>query len=412
MINNSIVNFLESLGIGSDIDALESYVAKAQDAHSLGKSIISDAEYDALVRVLRELKPNSSVLNRNWEIYDFELDQYDVLLHIYPMRSIQTIADMKELKKFKVLLAGIGSVEVLASQKLNGHAVRIVYNNGALVRATTRGRRKKGRDITRHLSHIVPTYIEDWVDLGMVEVRGEVLVSHDNFELVKHYLKTPLSAVTSMLRESVSDEELQLLSCVCYKILHEDIDTFETLSDEMNELMDKGFEVPYRVRVDNVNSNNLERVVTALLKRFEEKEEEESIYATDGIVVAINDNYIFRSLGVDERLLEYCKKNDIEFLNQNLGNFALKMGKWESNIYSSEIEEIIWVPGKQYIVPKAKIRPVAASSGAVISTVPLYNVGVMERYMLIPGSEIYFRFGGEQGVTLTDSNGMSIRYRG
>ena len=50
-----------------------------------------------------------------------------------------------------------------------------------------------------------------------------------------------------------------------------------------------------------------------------------------------------------------------------------------------------------------------ASTGATITTVPLYNVGVMERYGYTVGEEVFFKFGGETGVTLCDANGESVR---
>ena len=71
---------LEKLGFGSDIDALESYVEKLQDAAGLGNPLVDDSTYDAHYKLLKELKPSSIVLNRNWEVDDNELNQYDEIL--------------------------------------------------------------------------------------------------------------------------------------------------------------------------------------------------------------------------------------------------------------------------------------------------------------------------------------------
>lgn len=311
---------------------------------------------------------------------------------------------MKDLAFFKKRLeeyedmTGVNSIELMASIKENGHAIRLVYQRGQLIRATTRGRKKKGRDITRHMSYVVPTYVSQWEDIDILEVRGEALVSLSSFEVVKNYLKTPLSAVTSILRDSAEEHEFDLLSCICYKIICKD-ELYETLEDELLELEECGFEVPLRVKVNGANSRNIEKIANKLLDHFASKiDAEDYDYYTDGIVLTVNDNSTFAGFGTEG--------------NYNLGNLALKMGQWESSIYLSVIEDILWVPGKKYITPKAVIRPVATSSGAVVTTVPLYNVGVMERYGLVPGSEIYFKFGGETGVTLTDSFGMSIRQKG
>lgn len=78
----------------------------------------------------------------------------------------------------------------------------------------------------------------------------------------------------------------------------------------------------------------------------------------------------------------------------------------------SVIEKIQFIPGKSYITPKAIIKPVVTGNGAEVTNVPLYNIGVMERYHLIPGETVYFRFGGEQGVTLCDVYGRSVSING
>ena len=85
------------------------------------------------------------------------------------------------------------------------------------------------------------------------------------------------------------------------------------------------------------------------------------------------------------------------------------MGRvWESNIYKSTILNVVFVHGKTYITPKAIIEPVITVTGATVDVVPLYNIGVMDRLGLVPNAEIYFKFGGETGVTLVQPDGSSV----
>lgn len=401
MVNKDVMAELEKLGFGADVDALENYIARLQDAAAMGKPEVSDAMYDHLVRLLRQLKPDSEVLRRNWEIEDNDYGEYDKLLEKYGMRSITTITSMDDLYKFRNLLKEIGNpVDLMGSIKLNGHAVRAVFHRGKLVSGSTRGRYKKGRDITRHLKIVLPNYIEAWKDIELVEVRGEMLVKIEIFEkYLKQSLKTPLSSVTSLIRDSATDNEIKLLDMVCYKVLMSDDSNIKlpTLWDEFEHLKEVGFKVPPKAKVQGVGPNNLDRAVELLLRYFEglmDKGEVE--YATDGVVVSINDNDLFYSLGLNG--------------NSWNANFALKMGRyWESNVYSSIIKEVIFVPGKMYLTPKAIIEPVTVPGGQTISTVPLYNVGVMERYGYVPGAIVYFRFGGEQGVMCCDMYGNSVQ---
>ena len=382
---------LNRLGFGSDVDALESYIAQIQDAYVLGEVKLTDAQYDMLIDLLKELKPESYIFKRNWEVDDYDYGDYDKFLKEYGMKSILTVQTLEDLSKFLTAL-GDDSVDLLASIKLNGHAIRAVYYNGKLVTGSTRGRHKKGRDITRHLKAVLPDYISYWKDDGIVELRGEAVVPLREFSKVKHILKTPLSAVTSFLRESVSDKELEHLDFVFYKIFMENY-IFEKLSDEMDFLDYCGFKTPYRIIEKRVNKGNLYETINNILKNFETNKSDFEYYI-DGIVVCVNENKKFNSMGSEG--------------NYNLGNFALKMGSWASNIYKSVIKSISFAPGKMYLVPKAIIEPVITSSGMEVTNVPLYNVGVMEKYKLIPGAEIYFKFGGETGVTLVAPDGSSI----
>ena len=119
-------------------------------------------------------------------------------------------------------------------------------------------------------------------------------------------------------------------------------------------------------------------------------------YSCDGIVMAIDNNDDFYSTGKTG--------------NAWNGNFALKTGRyWQQNVYSAIIQDVKFIPGKSFIVPKAIVDPVTTANGSKVTNVPLYNVGVMQRYHYIPGETIFFRYGGEQGVTLTDCYGNSIR---
>lgn len=398
MVNQGLMEQLERLGFGADVYALESYVATLQDAAGMGAPLVTDAQYDMHYRLLSELKPDSAVLTRNWESDDNELGEIDELLLKFKMMSIKTIQNMSELNKFKEAVSGM-NVNLFASIKLNGHAVRAVYQNGHLVGGSTRGRTKKGRDITRHLKATLPNYVEAWKDVRVLEVRGEMLVSLENFtEHLKHKLKTPLSAVTSLIRDSVTEEELKYLNCVCYKIIPcEDSEIqFETLQEQFEHLVENGFEVPTYKGYYGVESENVLKTAEEILEDFSLiKDRNELPYYTDGIVVAVDNIEVFNSLGTNG--------------NTYVGNFALKMGRhWKSDVYQSIIHGVEFIHGKRYITPKARIEPVATASGAEVSTVPLYNVGVMDKYKLIPGATIYFKHGGETGVTLCDEMGVMI----
>ncbi len=395
MINASTLDELNRMGFGADIDSLESYVESLQNAAAIGKPIVTDTVYDQHINLLRKLRPESGVANRNWELDEEELDDNDKLLKNHPMISIRTIQDMEDLNKFKSIIAN-QKMELTASIKLNGHAVRAVYRRGRLVAGSTRGRYKKGRDITRHLKQILPNNIDKWKHIELVEIRGEVLVSLDNFEQLKHILKTPLSSVTSLIRDSATDSDIKMLDCICYRVLSSQDLGLRRNWDELSYIAECGFKIPDRLFIEGVNYYNIESKLEDCIHYFEELYYSEKLgYATDGIVVSVDNYDLFYSLGTDG--------------NTRVGNFALKMGRvWESNVYSSTIIDIEFVYGKSYITPKAIIEPVITVTGVEVSTVPLYNISVMEKLGLIPGEVVYFKFGGETGVTCCTAAGEPI----
>ena len=403
MINKDTLTMLNELGFGADVDAFESYVETLRDAYAMGNPIVEDSQYDLYHKLLSDLKPESKVLSHNWEMEETPMDKYDKILEQYGMCSIQTLdgINKQSLSNFiNVIRQAGGKVDVFASMKKNGHAIRAVYAYGELHSGTTRGRYNKGRDITRHLKRLLPERIDGFKSMPLVEIRGEMLVKKETFEnrLKQYGLKTPLSSVTSLIRESATDAEIDMLDVVCYKVIPSEMRFRpKTLEQEFNILRMCEMKRPHHVVVKDVTENNLIETIDAILEYFEELMDAGEIeYDCDGIVVAVNDCELFYSAGKDG--------------NHYKGNFAVKEGKyWQSSIYSSVIEEVVWERGKKYLTPKAIVTPVICRNGAQVVNVPLYNVGVMERYQLYTGQEIHFKFGGEKGVTLCDAYGRSVR---
>lgn len=392
------ITFMSMAGYDNDVDKLETQVKLYQESASLGEPIVTDAVYDLHVSVLKVLKPSSELLKGNWETYEEELDEDgdDVLLKKVGMSSIRTVTGLSELWELRDRI-GDNSVSVLASLKLNGHAARAVYRYGRFVKGTSRGRAEhsRGKDFTFHFQQILPQYIEQLKDVSIAEVRLEVLCSYDNFEKIRHYVKTPLSAVTSLTKPSATVQEAELLDGCAYRIISNELE-FSSLEEEYEALIDMGFKVPeYRV-VDGIDYYNFEQKVSGIVDFFDKFIDDNGYWCdTDGIVVCVNS-------AADYEILGTSGKNDV-------AKFALKMGKhWELNTYSSKILEIIVTPNKKHMVPKARIEPVVTRNMSTVEFVPLHNVGVMEKYGLVPGSEIYFRYGGETGVSLTNELGELI----
>lgn len=393
MVTREHLEMLEQLGFGADIDGFEDYIRELNTAYDEGEQLVENNEWDALIELLRVVKPNSTLLKEN---YGKDVTEEVGLLDKYPMRSIRTIMDYSELGSFIDACQRCGdNVSLNCSLKLNGHGIRLYYEYGKFKYARTRGRTGKGRDITRNIRVAgIPEEVYQWENIEKVEVRCEALIRVDDYnEYFSDRYKHPLACVTHLVADSTPDDELKYLKFCAYKLLG--VDGLKALSDEMRMLEEVGFETPLFI-VGAVDTANVIPTIDYVLTKFTDLESKGACeYDTDGIVVAIDDRELFYSCPLDGK--------------SSTGNVAIKMGsRWATNFFESVIEEIVWTPNKEFYTPKALIEPVQMPNGAEVRVVPLYNVGVMEQYGLCSGSSIYFRFGGESGVTCCDKYGNSV----
>lgn len=384
------------------IDNLELLIQKANEYHNNGKELFPDATYDVCVDLLRELKPNSNILHSVWsedveENYD---EDWDTHLITHPMRSIRTVKGYQDkfftdfVKSLKEL--NVDNIELHASFKENGHGIRAVYSYGDLQKATSRGRSTTGRDITNQFSYFAPCHVEEWSDEPLIEVRGEVLLSFENFEKAKVFnpnIKSAFTGVASMIRASATEEETRLLNFVAYDIIGYEEGQFDTLADKYDFLTECGFEVPYYnlfecSLVDDDFEDSIREIMDYMASVLEGQIEGYTKYPyyTDGVVVSVNDLRMFELLGNEEKY--------------NNGNVAMKIGRWEQDVYNGVIDHIEWRPGKTKFTPVAVLegQGVMTGTGNRVRNVPLYAPLYLLLVDAYPGNTMYFKYGGEAGV--------------
>ena len=364
------------LGVGfSSVDGLERYVRGLQDAERIGEPEVSDSVYDNLVRVLRTVKPESKVLNRS------------LPERCYRGAGMTVIRDLSELSYLRHLFFERGiDTSLLSSAKVSGHSVTIRYLDGRY----ESGAFRCGIDITEVLRSLVPAYLPELGFFRLVTIGGVVTISRKNFDKVSRVYKTPLSAVTSFMQETSSAEERGFLSLVCDSIMSEG--SFQSLLDEYQTLSALGFLIPTFRVARGVSAYNFDKQVDEILKEFTGLT---LPFDTDGVVVRVNDNALFRELG--------------ENGNTYLGGFILKAGeRFGAKVYSGLIHKIEWDYGSDKLSPRAVISPVTVYDGNTINTVSLYSVGVMRDNSFTVGSKIYFLYDNETGAMLCDEDGKVV----
>lgn len=375
------------------IEALERYIQDCNEAmNGDGEPLVEDAIYDKLVQLLTQVRSDSPVLQELWSEDDEVVGSYNKLLEENPMVSILTVKSWSDDAITQFIQRMPETANYLASYKINGHGIRVVYNDGNLVEATTRGRSTNGRDITEHVKIILGDYNEALSEYGLVEIRGELALKLSNLDKAREFtpgLKSAFSAVSSLIKPSATKEEVELLDFLTYGVYIEDYD-FSSKEEVFSQLSEWGFETTEYISLEEISKDdlleNMKEVVSALESNYEEFG-----YFCDGVVFEVSDGDV-RSYLVGEG----------KYHNYNL---ALKVDSWSQDIYTGYIKEVTWKRGKFKLNPVAVVvedlnsnEGVLTVQGNRVKNIPLYNpknILILKAYI---GSPLSFKYGGEAGV--------------
>lgn len=151
---------------------------------------IEDHEYDRLYRELQDLEEKHPELatpdSPTMRVRGAPRSEFRKVVHETPMQSLDNALDLSEMEAFYArAMKSIGEDEAvcwLCEPKLDGLAVSLIYEDGILKTASTRGDGVTGEDVTQNIRTIrsLPLRLKDSPD-GSVEIRGEVCMSRDDF---------------------------------------------------------------------------------------------------------------------------------------------------------------------------------------------------------------------------------------
>ena len=150
--------------------------------YTLDAPEISDGQYDALLRELREIESEHPELltvdSPTQRVGGDPSPAFSEVQHARPMLSLGNAFDFDELEAWHKRVTGqLGgaSFEMVCELKIDGLAVSLIYENGVLLQGATRGNGTTGEDVTRNLRTIktIPIELREGVP-SHLEVRGEV----------------------------------------------------------------------------------------------------------------------------------------------------------------------------------------------------------------------------------------------
>ncbi|MDO5727551.1 MAG: NAD-dependent DNA ligase LigA, partial [Bowdeniella nasicola] len=180
-----------SSDIAEQIAALRAEITRAQGPYYEGSPIMADAQYDALMRQLRALEAAHPELVRpdspTRTIGTVSRRIFAEVRHPAPMLSLDDVFSLQEVGTwYRRMQTQLGDEVVVTSEiKIDGLAIDLLYDNGSLVRAATRGDGQVGEDVSANVATIadIPSTLPAPYP-ARVEIRGEVYFTHAAFTQV------------------------------------------------------------------------------------------------------------------------------------------------------------------------------------------------------------------------------------
>lgn len=361
---------------------------------------IPDAEYDRLMRELLELESQYPELvtadSPSLRVGGKPLEGFAQVTHEIPMLSLDNVFDEKELDAFhKRMQARIPSAHFNAfccEPKLDGLAVSLLYDNGVLVQAATRGDGAVGENITENVRTIsaIPLKLQGKGWPVRLEVRGEVFMPKAGFErLNQQALKkgektfvNPRNAAAGSLRQLDSKITAQRpLNFYAYSVGV--IEGAELASSHYQRFLQlKGWGLPMCPETRLVSSmDEVKEYYQSILTR-----RAQLAYEIDGVVIKVDDIELQQKLGFVARAPRWA--------------IAYKFPAQEEITLLNDVEFQVGRTGA--ITPVAKLEPVFVG-GVTVSNATLHNADEIERLGVKIGDSVIIRRAGDVGVTLVSS---------
>lgn len=257
---------------------------------------LDDFEYDALTRELRELEELYPQLANNdsptMRVGGTAQEKFSAVVHDIKMESLQDVFSTEEVVDFcRRVLNEYPDAEFVVEFKIDGLSVSLEYQNGILVRGSTRGDGTTGEDVTANIMAIssIPHRIENAPEF--LEVRGEVYMPRNAFAQLneeqesagKKTFKNPRNAAAGSLRQKdASITASRRLEIFVFNIQQVRGMSFSSHSETLDYLCEAGFAVSPSYDIFNSAEGVVEEI-----ERIGEARKNLG-FDTDGAVVKVN----------------------------------------------------------------------------------------------------------------------------
>ena len=361
--------------------------------HVEARPEVSDEEYDRLFRRLQELESEfpglSSLDSPTHRVGADPQDKLETVPHVAPMLSLDSTQDADEVRRFdervrKALGEGIDPAYIL-EPKLDGASIELVYEEGVLIRAVTRGNGREGERVTENIRTIPSVPLKLRTDRrpapALLALRGEVMMYISDFadfnadleaSGVEPYASPRNSAAGSVRQLDSRVTASRKLVLMVYDVIAAEGASFGTDTEGVQAIRDWGFLVPERIEtVTSIDE------VLSYHAAFD-ADRGDLDFEIDGVVIKLDDLSARRAMGATSHHPRWA--------------LAFKFAPRQELTLIEKIDVQVGRTG--VLTPVAFLRPVLVG-GVTVSRASLHNREEVSRKDLREGDTVRIQRAGD-----------------
>ena len=354
----------------------------------LSAPTISDREFDEMMKELQTLEeahPEYADPHSPTQRVGSDLSkEFEQVVHKYPMLSLGNTYSEEEVKDFYERIARDLNepFEIVAELKYDGTSISLIYENGRLLRAVTRGDGTRGDDVTANVKTIrsIPLKLMGDGYPSIFEIRGEILLPWAEFDRLNKereeqeepLFANPRNAASGTLKQqNPTVVAARKLDAYFYYLLGEELPA-ETHYDNLEAARSWGFKIPDVIR----KCNSLQDIYDYIA--YWDTERKNLPVATDGIVLKVNSLRQQKNLGFTAKSPRWAiaYKFQAERAVTRLNSVSFQVGRTGA------------------VTPVANLEPVLLA-GTTVKRASLHNADIIEGLDLHLGDMVYVEKGGE-----------------
>ena len=360
--------------------------------------IISDMEYDKLIRELRDLEESNPDLKVEYEIKNLKMgagseksenvsptekiggiasEKFSKVRHRVPMLSLSNTYNISEIEDFdkrvKKIIDVKKKIDYVLELKLDGLSISLIYENGVLKQGITRGDGQIGEDVTENIMEIesIPKKLKEPISL---EVRGEVILPISEFSRINQeredegedVFANPRNAAAGTIRQlDKSIVKERKLDCYLYYLVNAEEYGMKTHKESIEYIEKLGFKTTKIFELYN-DFGKLEKAIDVWRTKREKLD-----YETDGLVIKVNEFEHYDELG-------YTTKSP---------RWAIAY-KFPAEQVKTKLYDVTFQVGRTGVVtPVAELEAVNLS-GSVVKRASLHNFDEIRRKEIKIGDNV------------------------